>query len=287
MRVAQTDNPCINAMIRQLYETGYLHNRLRLYLAGYTVHWRGIKWQAGASWFLEHLLDGDPASNNLSWQWVASTFSSKPYIFNQENMEKYLADFPGYDSPHPDFAGSYEELAERLFPHGQGSAGTPSAIKQKLKALTFTREAPPPAVKNPVIWLHGDNLNPNNPALKQYPDAPVIWVWDEALLDDYHIALKRILFMYESLLETPATIRRGNVYPEIIQFAAEHHAEAIITMDSPSPRFTGIVHTLEQAYPVHIHHDPPLVPYDGEYDLRRFSRYWNTAQKHIFQPSVG
>ncbi|MDZ4878442.1 MAG: hypothetical protein CLLPBCKN_007877 [Chroococcidiopsis cubana SAG 39.79] len=38
---------------------------------------------------LEHLLDGDPASNNMSWQWVASTFSHKPYFFNRENLERY------------------------------------------------------------------------------------------------------------------------------------------------------------------------------------------------------
>jgi deoxyribodipyrimidine photolyase len=38
---------------------------------------------------MTHLLDGDPASNNLSWQWVASTFSGKPYLFNRENLERY------------------------------------------------------------------------------------------------------------------------------------------------------------------------------------------------------
>lgn len=50
------------------------------------VHWRRIHWQGGAKWFLQHLIDGDPASNNMSWQWVASTFSHKPYFFNRENL---------------------------------------------------------------------------------------------------------------------------------------------------------------------------------------------------------
>jgi deoxyribodipyrimidine photo-lyase len=283
IRNATTDSPCINYMINELYETGYLHNRLRMYLAAYTVHWRKVKWQVGASWFLEHLLDGDPASNNLSWQWVASTFGSKPYIFNQSNMDKYMEKVPGCGKKDSNFTGSYEAITARLFPYGQGSTGKPSEIKKKLAKVTFTSHTPNIEVDNPVIWLHGDNLNPNNPALQQYPDAPVVWVWDEALLDDYDIALKRILFMYESLLETRAVIRRGNVYPEIVQFAEEHNAGTIVTMDSPSPRFAGIVRTLERQLTVKIMQERPIVTHEGPYDLRRFSRYWQTAQQHAFE----
>jgi deoxyribodipyrimidine photo-lyase len=142
IRAADTNSPCINMMIRELYETGYLHNRLRMYLASYVVHWRRVKWQVGASWFLEHLLDGDPASNNLSWQWVASTFGSKPYIFNQSNMDKYLEKVRGCGRPDPNFTGSYEEIAARLFPYGQGSMGAPSEIKKKLAKVTFSTHTP-------------------------------------------------------------------------------------------------------------------------------------------------
>jgi deoxyribodipyrimidine photo-lyase len=116
----QTGLPCIDGFAKTLYETGYLHNHARMYLASYIVHHRKIKWQAGARWFLEHLLDGDPASNNLSWQWVASTFSQKPYYFNRENLEKftggtYCKDCPLYG--HCQFEGTYEALETELFPH--------------------------------------------------------------------------------------------------------------------------------------------------------------------------
>ncbi len=47
-------------------------------LAFSMMHLRRMRWQAGARWFLRDLLDGDPASNNLSWQWAASSFSHKP-----------------------------------------------------------------------------------------------------------------------------------------------------------------------------------------------------------------
>ena len=106
----------LDPFCRQLTTTGYLHNHARLWLAAYIVHWRRIRWQAGARWFLTHLLDGDPASNNLSWQWVASTFSQKPYIFNRDNLRKYGADLSAHPAADCPFNDSYENLAARLFP---------------------------------------------------------------------------------------------------------------------------------------------------------------------------
>ena len=108
---------CIDQFIATLLQTGYLHNHARMYLAAYVVHWRRIRWQAGARWFLHHLIDGDPASNNLSWQWVASTFGGKPYIFNLDNVRKY-AD-AGINTAAADNAvldASYDDLSARLFP---------------------------------------------------------------------------------------------------------------------------------------------------------------------------
>jgi len=87
-----TGTACIDNFIHILTDSGYLHNHARMYLASYIVHFRRIKWQAGAQWFLEQLIDGDEASNNFSWQWIASTFSNKPYIFNLENVQKYFGE---------------------------------------------------------------------------------------------------------------------------------------------------------------------------------------------------
>lgn len=114
----ETGSAAMNHFIDTLKTTGYLHNHARMYLAAYIVHWRRVKWQAGAAFFLTHLLDGDPASNNLSFQWVASTFANKPYFFNLENLQK----FAGMEAPctyHDNkcFGGSYDDLAVRLFPN--------------------------------------------------------------------------------------------------------------------------------------------------------------------------
>jgi deoxyribodipyrimidine photo-lyase len=118
IREGRSGLACIDAFARQLIDTGWLHNHARMWLAAYVVHWRRVRWQAGARWFLRHLLDGDPASNNLSWQWVASSFSSKPYLFNRANLERFGAGrhCPGCPAAAGcPFEASYEELQTRLF----------------------------------------------------------------------------------------------------------------------------------------------------------------------------
>jgi deoxyribodipyrimidine photo-lyase len=115
---ASTDAACINAFIHTLQSTGYLHNHARMYLASYIVHWRRIRWQTGAAWMMSWLLDGDPASNNLSWQWVASTFSRKPYIFNLANVQKYTGDdVDARPETNRPLDATYETLTDRLFPN--------------------------------------------------------------------------------------------------------------------------------------------------------------------------
>ena len=89
IRCASTGVPVIDQAVRSLYATGTLHNHARMWLASYVVHLRRVHWRAGADWLVAHLLDGDLASNHLSWQWVAGTGSHKPYLFNAENVARY------------------------------------------------------------------------------------------------------------------------------------------------------------------------------------------------------
>ncbi len=89
IREGRTGVPVIDRAVRELYATGWLHNHVRMWLASYVVHLRKVHWRAGADWLYGHLLDGDLASNHLSWQWVAGTGSHKPYLFNAENVARY------------------------------------------------------------------------------------------------------------------------------------------------------------------------------------------------------
>ena len=86
-----TEIHAIDNAILQLYDTGYLHNHLRMYIAMLHTNIFKAAWLSGAKWMYANLLDHDPAANFLSWQWVAGTFSSKQYIANQENINKYTS----------------------------------------------------------------------------------------------------------------------------------------------------------------------------------------------------
>jgi len=108
IRQARTGLPVIDQAVRTLYATGYLHNHARMWLASYMVHLRKVHWRAGADWLLGHLLDGDLASNHLSWQWVAGTGSHKPYLFNADNVARYAPSH--WHSPGSVIDTSYEAL---------------------------------------------------------------------------------------------------------------------------------------------------------------------------------
>ncbi len=133
-----------------------------------------------------------------------------------------------------------------------------------------------------IVWVHGDCLTPTHPALLAYPGAPALYVWDDDLLRSSAVSLKRIAFMYECLLEMPVTIRRGDVAEQIIAFAREHGAGRVVTTESVSPRFRAIAARIKGALPITIMPVEPFLDYEGFIDLKRFSRYWSVAQKHVF-----
>ncbi len=83
----------IDRLINQFYETGYLHNHVRMYIASIACNMGKAHWYAPAQWMYYHLLDGDLASNTCSWQWVAGAFSSKKYYCSQENINRYTHSF--------------------------------------------------------------------------------------------------------------------------------------------------------------------------------------------------
>jgi deoxyribodipyrimidine photo-lyase len=137
-----TGVPAIDMSVQTLYNTGYLHNHARMWLASYMVHLRKVHWRAGADWLYGHLLDGDLASNHLSWQWVAGTGSHKPYLFNAENVARYAP--AAWHSAGSVIDTSYEaldEIAKQTLPVAS-SFDASNSIKEPVLM------AAPPAVLN-------------------------------------------------------------------------------------------------------------------------------------------
>lgn len=89
---ATTTVECFNDWVNELKETGYLHNHARMWFASIWIFTLKLPWQLGADFFLKHLLDGDAASNTLSWRWVAGLQTKgKNYLAATWNINKFSA----------------------------------------------------------------------------------------------------------------------------------------------------------------------------------------------------
>jgi deoxyribodipyrimidine photo-lyase len=95
-KIGRTGFPIVDAGMRQLLQTGYMHNRVRMIVASFLVKDLHLPWQWGARWFLEQLTDGDMANNQHGWQWAAGCGTdAAPYfrVFNPTTQgEKFDPD---------------------------------------------------------------------------------------------------------------------------------------------------------------------------------------------------
>ncbi len=129
----------------QLVEEGWLHNHARMWFASIWIFTLRLPWELGADFFLRHLLDGDPASNTLSWRWVAGLHTrGKPYLARRDNIREFTE---GRHDP----AGLDERAAA-------------------LEEETPPREVPPAPADAPpdgpvALLLHLDDLHPESLSL--------------------------------------------------------------------------------------------------------------------------
>lgn len=108
---------CFDAWADELVSTGYLHNHARMWFASIWIFSLGLPWRIGADFFYRHLLDGDPASNTLSWRWVAGLHTrGKTYEAQAWNISKFTK---GRFAPaETDLASDVEALHETEEPDG-------------------------------------------------------------------------------------------------------------------------------------------------------------------------
>lgn len=150
----------MNGFARELIETGYLHNHSRMWFAGYWVHVARLPWQLGAKFFQDYLLDFDPASNTLSWRWVAGLQTpGKTYLPRRTNIEKYVA-------------------PKLLDPYGLELLENPTALKLgNVERPEVTRPLLP-EVELPsngkVLWIHEEDLNPESSPLEAYRPSKIV-----------------------------------------------------------------------------------------------------------------
>lgn len=138
-----------------------------------------------------------------------------------------------------------------------------------------------------VVWLHGDHLSAQNPALARYPDAPVVFVFDRHFLHEAQFAFHRLFFLYESVLDVFASrgkpdqcqIRLGVVIEEVRAFARERSAQTIATTETLGERFAEYKTELGRDFRVEALPVPQLVASDPARTPRRFSVWWRGIEE--------
>ena len=129
-REGRTGFPLVDAGMRELSATGWMHNRARMVTASFLVKHLHLDWRAGEAWFAEQLVDYDPAQNEGNWQWVAGTgIDAQPWfrILNPERQRerfdsegaycrRWLPEWETDDYPAPmlDLAAEAAEAKERF-----------------------------------------------------------------------------------------------------------------------------------------------------------------------------
>jgi deoxyribodipyrimidine photo-lyase len=270
IRQGITGLPCMDGVIRDLMFDGYVHNHGRMWFAAYMVHWLKVDWREAADWFELNLLDGDKASNHLSWQWVASSFSSKPYYFNKDNLSRFTgAKYCANCKVKCPFDATYEALNDQLF------------SKDKVRGAKVNRVSKP--IKEPMsrhqavgILVNDEMLSPAHPLMRR--PMPKFFVIDDFLHARW--PLKRIQFLADCLSELQdVEIWAGDTRAVL----KERGVGQVITQDTPNLQLKAL---LEPFNPVFLPEVKFAEAEISEKRLRRFSRYWDKVGVELFGDKV-
>ncbi len=282
IRQARTGVPVIDQAVRALYTTGWLHNHARMWLASYVVHVRGVHWRAGADWLLAHLLDGDRASNHLSWQWVAGTGSHKPYLFNAENVARYASDsHADWCSPGTVIDTSYDQLERWARGQARLPPATPLPADQGAAEPTLWHQLPPglpaPAALPTADALAGRQVQLVHPWALAEPAADAdpamlrLGVWPAEHFARWPWSARRWVFVAARM----ASITPLLVWADAAQLQqALQQAAGVQTTDHPE---------LPAAWPSAWRQPPAALLPEPSSACSSFSQYWRLATRHAKQ----
>lgn len=167
----------------QLRNTGYLHNHARMWWASFWVHVERLPWELGAELFFQHLLDADPASNTLSWRWVAGLQTKgKAYLVRRSNLERWCRN--DLLSDHQEGIGRIGDA--RVVIHIPDE--TPSETRQELPDLLTFVVQPHGRVG---LWVHPDDACPEMGPLSELAVVATTAITSNAVYQQYGLSASR------------------------------------------------------------------------------------------------
>ncbi len=231
----QTGIVAIDQAVRELMNTGYMHNHLRMYVASIACNIGHSHWPEAAKWMYYHLLDGDLASNTCSWQWVSGYFSSKPYYCNQENINK----FTGIQQHSSFLDTTYDSLP---------CMKTPSVLEEGFN-LQLETKLPETCIPEtdptlPLIIYNSYNLDPE---WKKEMNANRILLLEPSHFREFPVSEKVIRFVLDLSRNIPGIrVFTG----ELSQIPHIHQFPAVFSKEHPAFNYyPGIKEQREWIFP--------------------------------------
>ncbi|MDG1018229.1 MAG: FAD-binding domain-containing protein [Paracoccaceae bacterium] len=262
--LGETGIDCFDAWAKELAETGYLHNHARMWFASIWVYTLQLPWQLGADFFLRHLLDGDAASNTLSWRWVVGLHSvGKTYLARAENIQR--------------------------FTNGRFA---PKGLAQVAPPLNDTASTMAPKIIDPPnpylegrktgLLLHSDDLNTAH--LTQYSDCIASATYRPVDAGTMLVSSPKLLEFNNAALDAATKRWKPNLLnccdvttPEgILSWALENKLEQIVT---PYAAVGNTSQMLEKCKHLLSNHGVQLTQAMREYDIIS----WPYATKGFFK----
>jgi deoxyribodipyrimidine photo-lyase len=225
-----TGNQAIDFFANELVTTGYLHNHVRMWFAAWWVHEARLPWQSGAAFFFRHLLDGDPASNTLSWRWVAGLQTpGKTYLARRTNLEKYLA---------PELLASF---SKSLAAFESPQALVPETFS---KPLITHQDLPPDRIDPSAatgLWIHEEDLSVETSLLGGQPFSAIAVTADVGTWEQHRFpsakrqwiceALKDAATRAEQVWKCPADVEIQRPHAEtLLAWAASRKLQQVVTL---------------------------------------------------------
>lgn len=265
-----TGLPCMDAFVRDLMQDGYVHHHARKWFSSYVIHWLKVDWREAADWFENLLLDGDKASNHLSWQWVASTFSSQPYIFNKDVLARYTGEkHCATCKVNCPFDASIEMLETKLFTD-QESEPAPISRLTRTPTMSFSEKT---AV---AIFVHDEMLSAAHPLLKE--STAKFFVFDNKLHGKW--PLKRLQFVADCLSElSNVEVWLGDTQ-EVLE---DRGVGQLTTQDTPNQTLKGLLEPFKTNWQPEVKFTNIEI---SEKRMMRFSRYWSKVGSAFFGDQI-
>ena len=248
---------------RELVQTGYMHNHARMWFASIWIFTLRLPWVLGADFFLRHLVDADPASNTLSWRWVAGLQTrGKTYLATTSNIERYT---DGRFAPRG-LAREAHPLSEPPLPAVRPIAALRHSGVGSTALLLMTPEDLDP------VSLFAANAQIGGVLAVRGTET---WPWGHAARTFVHRATQDAADRARSYFGCGSTVVPTLDRDTILAAAEQVGAREIITPDAPIGPIADALVDLETALAAH---GVPLVRRRRSWD----QRFWPHATKGFF-----